>query len=155
MQLVVILLNSLLSALCDYPNGIKTKTKISVLTSRLEHINIGSPRWLFHDWSNAKDRADTVKSWFNQKFSDFSWDDTYSNVELPHERRLQLNWADGSHSKIILDQGVGYWRIVQGIKAEYPFEREITNQINYLEKVNVVVESMSKVHPTHWYYGNN
>lgn len=153
--LVVILLNSFLTALCDYRNSINTKTKISIATSRLERLNNDSPRWLFHDWSNAKDRADTVKSWFNQKFSDFSWDDTYSNVELPHERRLQLNWADGSHSKIILDQGVGYWRIVQGIKAEYPFEREITNQINYLEKVNVVVESISKVHPTHWYYGNN
>lgn len=152
--LVVILLNSFLAALCDYPNGINAKTKISIATSRLDHLNNDSPRWLFHDWCNVKDRTDIIKTWFSQKFSDFSWDDSYSNAELPHERRLLLNWADGSQSKIILDQGVGYWRLVQGIRAEFPFEREVSNQVNYLEKANVIVESISKVHPTHWYYGN-
>lgn len=152
--LVIILLNSFLSALCDYPNGIKTNTKISIVTSRLERLSNDSPRRLFHDWSNAKDRADTVNSWFNQKFSDFSWDDNCSNAEIPHERRLQLHWADGSQSKIILDQGVGYWRLIQGIRAEFPFERDVTKQVEYLENVNVVVESLSKIYSTHWYFGN-
>ena len=149
------LLKSFLTALCDYPNGIRTKTKISIATSRLERLNNESPRWLFHDWSSPKDRTETAKSWFSLTFSDFSWDDSYSNIELPHERKLQLNWADGTQTKIVLDQGVGYWRLIQGVRAEFPFESEPAKQVNFLEKVNVMVEAISKLHPTHWYYGNN
>ncbi|WP_341326862.1 DEAD/DEAH box helicase [Methylotuvimicrobium sp. KM2] len=152
--LVIILLHNLLSALSDFPNGVNSKTKLSINTSRLDRLNNDSARWLYHDWCNARDRSDTVKSWFTQKFSDFSWDDSYSNIELPHERKLQLNWADGSQSKIVLDQGVGYWRLIHGIRAEFPFESDIVRQVSLLEKTNVVIESVSKIHPTHWYYGN-
>jgi DEAD/DEAH box helicase domain-containing protein len=153
--LVMILLNSFLSSLSSFPGGIKSKTKLSIKTSKLERLNNDSPRWLYHDWLNSKDRADVVEYWFNKKFSNFSWDDRYSNIELPHERKLQLNWADGRQSKIVLDQGVGYWRVTHGIRAEFPFERDIDKQISYMEKANVVIESLSKIHPTHWYFGEN
>lgn len=152
--LVIILLNSFLTALCNYPNGMNAKTKISITTSRLDRLNNDSPRFLFHDWCNAKDRTDIVNSWFSQKYSNFSWGDSNSNIQLPHERKLQLKWADGSQSKIVLDQGVGYWRLTRGIRADFPFESNIEKQVCYLEKANVIVESLSKHHSTRWYYGN-
>jgi hypothetical protein len=45
-----------------------------------------------------------------------------SLINLPHERKLELTWRDKSYCKITLDQGVGYWWIIHGIRPEFPFE---------------------------------
>ncbi len=49
----------------------------------------------------------------------------------------RLIWADGSQHKITLDQGLGYWRIVSGIRAEFPFESDVDRQVGWLNGANI------------------
>ena len=70
---------------------------------------------------------------------------------LPHARELELIWDNGESWKLRLDQGVGYWRTAPYVHCEFPFEKSVEKQIERLEKVNVLIEPISKTHPTYWY----
>jgi DEAD/DEAH box helicase domain-containing protein len=151
--LVLLLLRSLIGALSEFPGGLSENTRLSIKTTQLERVGTDQPRRLYHDWRDNEDRREVVKSWFGKDFANFQWDAEYATSELPHERKLELIWVDGAQCKIILDQGVGYWRIIQGIRSEFPFDSDVMQQINWINKANVLVEAISKTHATHWYCG--
>jgi hypothetical protein len=117
-------------------------------------VGTEQPRRIYHDWRDSEDRREVVNSWFGKDFANFQWDDD-PTCKLPHERKLELIWSDRTQCKIILDQGVGYWRIVQGIRVEFPFDNDVMQQVDWINtaKANVLIEAMSKTHATHWYCG--
>lgn len=151
--LTILLLKSLIAALSQFTGGLSSNTKVTVQTTQLERIGTDSPRRLYHDWRDGADRREVVNSLFGEEFGKFRWVDNFSTIESPHERKLEFLWEDGSICKIILDQGVGYWRLVQGIRSDFPFDGDVDQQVSFLKKANVIVESISKTHPTHWYCG--
>jgi len=152
--LVLLLLRSLIEGLSEFPGGLSATTRLSVKTTQLERIGTDQPRRIYHDWRDGEDRREVVNSWFGDKFSNFHWDDKYATNESPHERILELIWAEGSQCKITLDQGLGYWRIAHGIRSEFPFENDVNQQVSWLNRANIMIESVSKTYPTHWYYMN-
>lgn len=150
--LVLLLLRSLIGALSAFSSGLSSQTRLSVQTTQLDRIGTDQPRRIYHDWRDGEDRREVINTCFGNEFAHFDWQE-YATADLPHERRLELIWEDGTKCKLILDQGVGYWRLVHGIRAEFPFESDIKLQVNWLDKANVVIESVSKTYPTHWYCG--
>lgn len=152
LPLTLLLLHSLLKQLISFSDGLSESTRISIETAQLIRTKEEIPRLFYHDWRESEDRREVVNAWFSTGFHSFIWNE-YPLHDLPHERKLELTWADGSQFKIMLDQGVGYWRIVRGVRAEFPFEGEIKQQINKLSNTNLMIEAGSKNHPTFWYYG--
>ena len=152
--LTLVLLRSLFEGLSGFSGGLSVDTRLSIFTTQLERIGTDQPRRIYHDWRDGEDRREVVNSWFNDKFASFNWDDKHATPETPHERKLELIWDDGAKIKITLDQGLGYWRIINGIKTEFPFEYDVNKQVNWLSKANFVVEAVSKTYPTHWYCGS-
>ena len=151
--LTILLLRSLIASLSKFSGGLSSNTSVTIQTTQLERVGADTPRRLNHDWRDGSDRREVVNGWFSEEFQKFKWVDNFSIIESPHERKLELFLTDGSICKIILDQGVGYWRLVQGIRSEFPFDGDVNQQINFLKKANVMVEAISKTHPTHWYCG--
>ena len=152
--LPLILLHSLFEGLSGFTGGLSFDTQISIYTTKLERIITDQPRRIYHDWRDSEDRREVVNAYFRKKFTNFNWDDEYATSETPHERKLELIWDDGTHINITLDQGFGYWRIINGVKTEFPFEYDVVQQVNWLSKANFMVESVSKIYPTHWYCGS-
>ncbi len=151
--IVFLLLRSFIASLSEFPGGTSFQTRLLVQTTQLDRISSEQPRWIYHDWRDGEDRREVAQSFLGNQFSKFDWEE-FVTANLPHERKLELIWEDGTYCKLVLDQGVGYWRIVHGIRSEFPFESEVTQQINWLNRANVLVESTSKTHPTHWYLAN-
>jgi len=152
--LVLLLLRSLIEGLSVFSGGLAAPTRLSVKTTQLERVGIDQPRRIYHNWRDGEDRREVVNSWFGDKFYNFHWDDKYTTNESPHERILELIWADGSKCKITLDQGLGYWRIAHGIRSEFPFENDVSQQVSWLNRANIMIEAVSKTYPTHWYCGD-
>lgn len=80
---------------------------------------------------------------------------------LPHARELRLGWIDGACWRMRLDQGLGYWRTVSGVRATFSFdaapERQATfsfdtapeRQASRLENVWKIMQSKSQA----WTHG--
>ena len=149
--LVLLLLRSLIEGLSAFSGGLSATTRLSLQTTQLERAGTEQPRRIYHNWRDGEDRREVVNSWIGDKFSNFHWDDKYTTNESPHERKFELIWADGSKCKITLDQGLGYWRVIHGIRSEFPFENDVSQQVSWLNRANIMIESVSKTYPTHWY----
>jgi hypothetical protein len=152
--LVLLLLHSLLDGLSAFSGGLSVTTRVLIQTTQLERVGTEQSRRIYHNWREGEDRREVVNAWFGEHFSNFHWNDKSTTNESPHERTLELIWADGSQYKITLDQGLGYWRIVSGIRAEFPFESDVGQQVGWLNRANIMIESVSKTSPTHWYWGS-
>lgn len=66
---------------------------------------------LSHDWMRVDDQEAILDLWLKSQF------DTVPNInvmssprDLLHCRVITVNWTSGKISKILLDQGMGYWR---------------------------------------------
>lgn len=66
---------------------------------------------LSHDWMRADDQEAILELWLKSQF------DIVPNInvmnsprDLLHCRVITVNWMSGKISKILLDQGMGYWR---------------------------------------------
>ncbi|WP_404345205.1 DEAD/DEAH box helicase [Vreelandella venusta] len=66
---------------------------------------------LGHDWMRADDQKTIIKLWFEEQF-DIAPDIILMNKprDLLHCRIITVKWESGKSSKILLDQGMGYWR---------------------------------------------
>ncbi len=66
---------------------------------------------LSHDWMRRDDQVTILRLWLMEQF-DIEPDITVMNNprDLLHSRVITTRWASGSTSKILLDQGMGYWR---------------------------------------------
>ncbi|EZQ18206.1 DEAD/DEAH box helicase [Halopseudomonas bauzanensis] len=66
---------------------------------------------LNHDWMRADEQKSVLRFWLTEQF-DIEPDITLmsSPRDLLHCRVITVRWASGRISKILLDQGMGYWR---------------------------------------------
>lgn len=148
--LTLLLLHSLLGNLANHSGGLASTTSIRVNTALLEPLNTEPPRLINHDWRDGGDRRTIVERWFRESHPVFSWHEAPTR-ELPHARELELTWRDGNRLTVRLDQGVGYWRVVPQIRPHFPFESNVEQQIARLRQSNLMLEPISRHHPTFWY----
>jgi hypothetical protein len=91
-----------------------------------------------------------VTTWFEEFFKKFSWEEK-SKFDLPHERKLEITWENGKLLTVILDQGVGSWKLSPAIKSQFPFQSSVEEQVKKLKILNVLIESCNPSHSVNWY----
>jgi DEAD/DEAH box helicase domain-containing protein len=132
-------------------SGRQPDTRIIIATATLEARDTGEPRLLHHDWRDGDDRRAVFEALLNTLGTV-----TFSEVathHLPHARELRLCWIDGACWRMRLDQGLGYWRIIPGVRAAYLFDSAPEQQASRLENHAVQVTGMDLRYPTFWYLG--
>ncbi|WP_031360989.1 DEAD/DEAH box helicase [Caballeronia sordidicola] len=64
-----------------------------------------------HDWSRREDLNELAKAWLQTIVSvEPRILMVEKSYDLQHSRVISISWASGKKSKLILDQGVGYWQ---------------------------------------------
>lgn len=147
--LSILLLHNLLSELVNL-SVLEEKTSLLIQTATLGRSNANSPLKISHDWTDGDDRKMTVNKWFEESFQKFNWDEK-SKFDLPHERRLEITWENGKLFTVILDQGVGSWKLPSAIKSEFPFQSSVEEQVAKLRKLNVLIEPYNSSLSVNWY----
>lgn len=148
--LTILLLHNLLSELINF-SVLGENTSLLIQTATLSRSNtVSSPVKIFHDWTDSDDRKMTVTTWFKESFQEFNWEEK-SKFDLPHERRLEIIWENGRLFTVILDQGVGSWKLCAGVKSEFPFQYGTDEQIKKLKNANFLIESLNPNHCVNWY----
>tara|TARA_R110002167_G_scaffold366385_1_gene595643 strand:+ start:3579 stop:9878 length:6300 start_codon:yes stop_codon:yes gene_type:complete len=67
---------------------------------------------LFHDWSDEAHFRDFTLGWLSDQTGVyFDLDIADSNRDIPHSRKLEVEFSNGRLLRIRFDQGVGYWRL--------------------------------------------
>ena len=88
-------------------------------------------RLINHDWHKPEDQKNIIIDWMKQLF-DCPLDLTIENDSrnLLHGRMITLEWASGKTSKIILDQGMGYWKTgMPYVEREFDFYADVNAQL--------------------------
>ena len=147
--LILLLLDSLFQGLLDYPGGISDSTQLTITTAVLHRDGTRTPSLIFHDWQDNGVRRRVYEEMFSW-YPLFYFHDEDEKRDLPHARRLTMQWPDGIGCEIRLDQGVGYWR-VDGRQDPFPFHRLAEHQATFLRETHLAVRAMHREHPTSWY----
>ncbi|GAB2794640.1 DEAD/DEAH box helicase [Halomonas shantousis] len=80
-------------------------------------------RILKHDWQFAFDQENCIKLWLGRMLAtDVTIQLKDKPYDLQHSRVIYISWASGKSSKIILDQGVGYWKPRMPYKEDLAFD---------------------------------
>ncbi|MBB3763441.1 DEAD/DEAH box helicase [Sphingomicrobium lutaoense] len=69
--------------------------------------NAGYPNAIFHDWCKDNDRYDVTRELGHKLGLDV---EIATQSDMPHGRKLVLEYTDGEKVAIFLDLGFGYWR---------------------------------------------
>lgn len=89
-----------------------------------------------HDWMSEADFQDFADQWFAAsmgKAADITVFD-YSR-DIPHHRKLMVNFDNGQILKIRFDQGMGYWRIdFPYVWRSFDFNDDVTSQLHKMAK---------------------
>lgn len=92
-------------------------------------------KFISHDWYYAEDQEAILGKWIEQVLGCqplLTVKDHPS--EILHGRVITLDWQSGKQSKIILDQGMGYWkaRMPYRDEAEFDFDAEKDRQFSLM-----------------------
>lgn len=108
---------------------------------------------LSHDWTRAEDQVSILTLWLKSQF------DIVPNVQvmtsprdLLHCRIITVNWASGTVSKILLDQGMGYWRGKTPYRDQMGFDFNASHSeqaMQMLEKYSYAQMQQSGEWPTY------
>ena len=85
-----------------------------------------------NDWKSAVDQQKILKFWLETQFSiDVTINMKDRSRDLQHGRTISIKWASGKISKIVLDQGMGYWQARMPYKdqALFDFDADYKDQI--------------------------
>ncbi|SFR09045.1 hypothetical protein SAMN04487773_2469 [Enterobacter sp. kpr-6] len=89
-----------------------------------------------HDWMSEADFQDFADQWFAAsmgKAADITVFD-YPR-DIPHHRKLMVNFDNGQVLKIRFDQGMGYWRIdFPYVWRSFDFNDDVTSQLHKMAK---------------------
>lgn len=89
-----------------------------------------------HDWMSEADFQDFADQWFAAsmgKAADITVFD-YSR-DIPHHRKLMVNFDNGQVLKIRFDQGMGYWNIdFPYVWRSFDFNNDVTSQLHKMAK---------------------
>ena len=67
---------------------------------------------VFHDWAERADFEDFTNKWMSVKTGkNVSVNLAGSNRDIPHHRKLFIEFENGQSLKVRFDQGVGYWQL--------------------------------------------
>lgn len=98
---------------------------------------------LSHDWMRIDDQAAILELWLKSQF------DIAPNIhvmnsprDLLHCRVITVNWMSGNTSKILLDQGMGYWRGRMPYRDQMGFDFNASPH----EQVLQMIEKFSSAH---------
>lgn len=103
-----------------------TGDKLQSLTVQTLASNTTQPSFqVSHDWTRPDDQQAVIEHWLKERL-DVSPNITMMNkaYELLHGRVITVEWASGKVSKILLDQGMGYWR------ARMPYRDQLNFDFN-------------------------
>lgn len=91
------------------------------------------PGYMFtHDWVHGRDLTAVATRWLTGTLrAPVIVDIAPKSGDLQHSRVLTVQWASGIKSRIILDQGMGYWRLDVNDRTcgRFDFSQSIQNQI--------------------------
>ena len=85
------------------------QVRIRTVTAVAQSDGSGRPYPLYHTWSEPAVRALVLKRLLEREGWDVSFVSEDRNT-LPHARTFQLVAPEGESLKVLLDQGLGYWR---------------------------------------------
>lgn len=75
---------------------------------------------MFHDWAEDDHFEEFTKAWLSDQCGvSFDLDVVNTNREIPHHRKLEINFPDGQILIVRFDQGVGYWRVEGNTKFDF------------------------------------
>lgn len=100
------------------------------------------PGYLFnHDWLHVRDLATVLPRWLERSLRvPVEVEIKPHTRDLQHSRVLTIDWASGVKSKIILDQGMGYWRVRDQARFDFSLnpEGQVTRMAERLMSATMV-----------------
>ncbi|MBS7701437.1 MULTISPECIES: DEAD/DEAH box helicase [unclassified Chelatococcus] len=96
----------------------------------------GDPWQIWHDWRDAADQKAVIELFGKQRGVRVS----LRQMDVPHGRYLDIDFADGSTATIVLDQGFGAWAPPRQVTVRYDFAIDATTQVRRLATVNAILE---------------
>ncbi|MNJ37805.1 hypothetical protein D3C77_326390 [compost metagenome] len=95
-------------------------------------------RKAFDDWSRKEDFEFFVSHWLSAMAGQgVDLVVETSNRDIPHRRRLDLEFEDGRSLKVRFDQGIAYWqvRFRSHVDMWFDFDLEARDQVMHMAKV--------------------
>nr|MDA3878369.1 helicase-related protein [Halothiobacillus sp.] len=92
----------------------------------------------FDDWSNERDFESFSRFWLSTMLGhEIHFTVEGSNRDIPHHRKLELEFEDGRILKVRLDQGVAYWQVRFGSRndVQFDFDQDVRDQLMSLANV--------------------
>jgi len=114
-----------------FKNGKLTSLQIEALEPSL-----GQPSsTIKHDWVSASDLRSVISAWLEVAAGIVPHVHLKQKPhELQHSRVISIKWASGKHTRIILDQGMGYWapRMTRRDELNFDFNRPLQDQLQQM-----------------------
>jgi DEAD/DEAH box helicase domain-containing protein len=86
---------------------------------------------LKHDWKRSDDQKEMIKLWLTDILdAKIVVQIKDKSLDLQHSREIIVTWLSGKKSRIVLDQGMGYWypRTLTKDISEFNFYEKLKNQ---------------------------
>ena len=118
----------------------KSDKLTTVKIQTLEPTSAQLPNLLNHDWPNTKNLADVAKLWIGDALGvtpDFEIKQRPRDIQ--HGRIISVVWASGARSRIMLDQGMGYWLARTYYRDHLAFDFYQSNE----DQIKAMVDSFS------------
>lgn len=127
--------------------GRSSQTMIALATAQGGlNRNVSTPNFIEHDWQHDP-HCYAVTEALLKGLSPRAMLRRSDKRDLAHGRTLILRYADGSSLRIMLDQGVGYWRPLQR-GTRFDFQLSAVAQVDSLRSAKLQVQA-SSVHRTY------
>ena len=83
----------------------------------------GESRRVFDDWPSIDDFEEFGRMWLSVKTgAKVQLDIQGSNRDVPHHRKLLVEFTDGQRLKVRFDQGMGYWQLRYASSRDVGFD---------------------------------
>ena len=139
-------------------NILLSRTMNMFCNSDLKQINInmldfGKTEWesrkIDHDWLNTHSFVQGAKNWMEDDLNISPEIILTKNArDLPHGRSIVISWQSGKTTKILFDQGMGYWKPYGNTHdLGFNFEQSVEEQFT---KMLQAFDSLSIQHGSSW-----
>ncbi|HBO7935330.1 TPA: helicase, partial [Pseudomonas aeruginosa] len=96
-------------------------------------------RKAFDDWANQDDFEFFSRNWLSAMVGhQVELIVESSNREIPHHRRLELEFEDGRTLKVRFDQGVAYWQVRFSSHSDMWFDFDLAAQDQLMHMARIV-----------------
>lgn len=152
--LVVLLLTELINAIPGIDKEL-AHVDLKTLTSDVSR-NWAHARSIFKNWCPEEDSSKRqLMEALLSRFSRVNVSLVENRADLSHARILDIILSDKREIRIRLDQGLGYWSIVE--RTAYPFDQDVEDQLSwiYSDAFNKTVKNYQERFATHVFVGFN